>query len=89
MRNFKRETVGGGRVIALNRKFVSSSFNNITKVLEKFFGKGLEISCLFEKYFKYIRKSKKNYENKYESRLIDYRKINKELFEKLFYKKPC
>ena len=35
IRNFIRETVKGGRVIAWIRKFVSSLFNKINKILEK------------------------------------------------------
>ena len=39
VRTFIRETLRGGRVIALNREFLSSSFNNTIKTLEKNFQK--------------------------------------------------
>ena len=55
VRNFIR-TVHGGRVICLNRNFVSSSFDKIVIILEKNYGPNLEISDLFEKYFDYIKK---------------------------------
>ena len=50
VRDFIHKTVHGGRVVALNRKFVSTSFNQIVNVLKKYFGKEHEISKLFEKY---------------------------------------
>ena len=59
VRNFIRETVKGGRLIASNRKFVSSSFNNIIKILETEFGNRLWISVLFEKHLNYINKVEK------------------------------
>ena len=52
-RNFVRETVKRGRVMALNRKLVSSSFNSRIKIFAKHFGFGLETSVLLEKYFIY------------------------------------
>ena len=39
VRDFIRKTVHGGRVVVLNRKFVSSSFNQIVDILEKYLGK--------------------------------------------------
>ena len=86
VRNFIRETAKGGRVIALNHKFVSSSLNNIIKIREEYFGRGLEMSVLFEKHLKY-NKVKKYYENKYKSRFSDYRRMNKDLFESYSNKK--
>ena len=34
VRDFIRKIVHGGRVVSLNRKFVSSSFNQIVDILE-------------------------------------------------------
>ena len=54
VRSFIRKTVRRGRVICLNRKFVSSSFHKIVDILAKYYVSSLEISDLFEKYFGYI-----------------------------------
>ena len=75
VRNFIKQTVHGGRVLACNKKFVSKSFTDV-KVLEKFYGKDLEISVLFDKYFKHINTIKNYYKEKYESRFGDYRRVN-------------
>ena len=45
------------------------------KVLEKFYGKDLELPVLFEKSFKHINTVKNSYEGKYEARFNDYRPI--------------
>ena len=42
--DFIRRTVHGGRVIFFNRKFVSSSFDKIVKILEKYCGSSLPVS---------------------------------------------
>ena len=39
VRDFFHKTVHGGRVVALNRKFVSTSFKQLVNILKKFFGK--------------------------------------------------
>ena len=59
VRNIFRETVKRGRVTALNHKFVSSSFNEKVEILEKYFGKGLELSVSIEKNSNFLMKSKK------------------------------
>ena len=79
--------VHGGRVVALNRKFVSTSFSQIVNILRKYFGKEHEISTLFEIYFRQIDKVKKYYSKKYEKKFDDYRKINKQHFENYIKKK--
>ena len=66
----------GGRVLACNKKFVSKSFTDVVNVLEKFYGKDLEISVLFDKYFKHINTIKNYYKEKYEAKFGDYRRIN-------------
>ena len=45
-------------------------------VLERFYGKGLEVSVIFDKYFKHINTNKNYYKEKYEARFGDYRRIN-------------
>ena len=45
-------------------------------VLKKFYGKNLEFSVLFDKYFKHINTIKNYYKEKYESRFGDYRRVN-------------
>ena len=56
VRNFTKQTVHGGRVLACNRKFVSESLTDVVNVLENFYGKDLEIFVLINKYFKHINK---------------------------------
>ena len=87
VRDFIHRTVHGGRVVALNRKFVSTSFNQIVNILKNYFGKEHEISKLFEIYFQQIDKVKKHYTKKYENKFDDYRKINKQQFENYIKKK--
>ena len=81
VRDFIHKTIHGGRVVALNRKFVSTSFNQIVNILKNYFGKEHEISKLFEIYFQQIDKVKKHYTKKYENKFNDYRRINKQDFE--------
>ena len=76
-----------GRVVALNRKFLSTSFNQIVNILKNYFGKEHEISKLFEIYFQRIDKVKKHYTKKYENKFDDYRKISKQHFENYIRKK--
>ena len=45
-------------------------------VLEKFYGNDLEVSVLFDKFFKHINTIKNYYKGKYEARFGDYRRIN-------------
>ena len=87
VRDFIRKTVHGGRVVALNRKFVSSSFNQIVDILEKYLGKDQEISTLFSIYYRQINKVREHYNNKYESRYVDYRRIDTKEQEKYVNKK--
>ena len=87
VRIFIHKSVHGGRVVALNPKFASTSFNQIANILKKNFGKELEISILFEIYFRQIDKVKKYYTKKYENKFDDYRKINKQHFENYIKKK--
>ena len=87
VRDFIHKTVHGGRVVALNRKFVSTSFNQIVNILRKNFGKEYEISKLFEIYFRQINKVRKHYTKKYENKFDDYRKISKEHFDNYIKKK--
>ena len=87
VRDFIHKTIHGGRVVALNRKFVLTSFNQIVNILEKYFGKESELSKLFEIYFQRIDKVKKHYTEKYENRFNDYRRINKQDFENHIKKK--
>ena len=87
VRDFIQKTVHGGRVVALNRKFVSTSFNQKVNVLTKYFGKEHETSKLFEIYFQRLDKVKKHYTKKYENKFDDYRKINKQHFENYIKKK--
>ena len=82
-----RETVHGRRVVALNRKFVSSSFNQIVDILEKYLGKDQEISTLFSIYYRQINKVREHFNNKYESRYVDYRRIDTKEQEKNVNKK--
>ena len=82
VRDFIRKTVHGGRVVALNRKFVSSSFNQIVDILEKYLGKDQEISTLFSIYYRQINKVSEHYNKKYESRYVDYRRIDTKEQEK-------
>ena len=86
-RDFTQKIVHGGRVVALNRKFVSTSFNQIVNILKKYFGKEHEISTLFEIYFRQINKVKKHYTRKYENKFDENRKINKQHFENYIKKK--
>ena len=76
VRDFITKTVHRGRNVALNRKFVSSSFNQIVDILEKYLGKDQEISTLFNIYYRQINKVREYYNNKYESRYVDYRRID-------------
>ena len=80
-RDFFQKIVHGGRVVALNRKFVSTSFNQIVNILKKYFGKEQEISTLFEIYVRQIDNVKKHHTKKYENKFDDYRK--KTTFRKL------
>ena len=70
-RDFFPITVHGGRVVALNRKFESTSFNQIANILKKYFSKEHEISTLFEIYFRQIYKVKKHYTKKIENKFDD------------------
>ena len=87
VRDFIHKTVHGGRVFALNRKFVSTSFNQIVNILKKYFGKEHDISNLFEIHFQRLDKVEKHYTKKYENKFDDYRKINKQHFENYIKKK--
>ena len=72
--DFIKKTVHGGRVLACNKEFVSNSFTDVVTVLEELYGKDLEISVLFDKYFKNINTIKNYYKEKYEGRFGDYRR---------------
>ena len=87
VRDFIHKTIHGGRVVALNRKFVSTSFNQIVNMLKKYFGKEYEISNLFELYFQRIEKVKKHCTKKYKNRFDDYSKLNKQHLENYIKKK--
>ena len=87
VRDFIRKTVHGGRVVALNRKFVSSSFDQIVDILEKYLGKDQEISTLFSIYYRQINNVREHYNNKNESRYVDYRRIDTKEQEKYVIKK--
>ena len=89
VRDFIRRNVHGDRVVALNRKYVSTSFNQIVIILRKYFGKEYEISTLFEKDFRKIDAIKKHYTKKSENKFDDYRKINKKHFKNYIDKKPA
>ena len=71
----------------MNRKFVSTSFNQIVNILRKYFGKEHEISTLFEIYFRKIDKVKNHHTKKCEGKFDEYRKINKQHFENYIKKK--
>ena len=86
VRDFIHKTVHGGRVVALNRNFVSSSFNQRVNVLRNYFGEEHEILTLVEIYFRKIDKVKKHYTKKYESEFDDYRVINEKNFEEIIKK---
>ena len=82
VRDFIKKTNHGGRVLACNKKFVRNSFKHVVNVLENFYGKDLEISLLFDKYFKHIKTIKNYYKGNYEARFGDNRRNNiKELEE--------
>ena len=81
------KSVHGGRVVAFNRKFVSTSFNQIVNILENYFSKEHEISKLFEIHFQRTDKVKKIYTKNYENKFDNYRKINKRHFENYIMKK--
>ena len=87
IRDFIHKTVHGGRVVALNRKFVSSSVNQIVDILEKHLGEELELSTLLNKYFRQINKVKEFYVKKYESKFNDYRKLNTKDLDKYVNRK--
>ena len=82
-----RKTVHGGRVTCLSHKFVSTSLGKLVDVLEKNYGSNLEITDFFGKNFDYIKKIKKHYKDKVESRFSDYRQINKNLLKIVYLKK--
>ena len=75
VRDFIKTTVHGGRVLACNKNFAPKSFTDVVIVLE-FYGKDLEVSVLFNKYFKHINAIKNYYKEKYEAKFGDYRRIN-------------
>ena len=75
------KTVRGGRVVALNRNLVSTRFNQIVNILRKISGKEHELSALCEKMFRRLHKIRKQNTKKYENKLGDCRKINKQHFE--------
>ena len=54
-----KDSVHGGRVVALNRNFVSTSFNQIVNIHRKHCGKEHKISTVFEIYFRKKRYSQK------------------------------
>ena len=60
----------------MNRKFASSSFNQIVDILEKDLGKDQEIPTLFSIYYRQINKVREHFNNKYESRYVHYRRID-------------
>ena len=78
VRDFIHKSVHGGRVFALNRRFVSSIFNDILIILEKYSSKKLELSDMIEEYFNRIKKVREYYIKKYESRFNDYRRMDTE-----------
>ena len=73
---FNKQTVHGGRVLTCNKKIVSKSFKDVVNVLEKFCDKDLDISLIFDNFFKHINTIKNYYKEKYEARFNDYRRIN-------------
>ena len=87
VRDFVHKTVLGGTIVALNRNFVSTSFNEKIDILKKIFGNEHERSTLFKIYFRKEDKYKKRYTKKYENKIDDYRKINKQHFEDCIKKK--
>ena len=64
VRDFIQKTVHGGRVICLNRNFVSSSLDETVKIPGRYYGFNLETSASFENYFDYIKKIYKKYKDK-------------------------
>ena len=70
VRDFVRKTVHGGRVAALNRKFVLNSFIQIVNILKEHFGKEHEISTIFERYFRKIDVVKKHFRKKMKTNLM-------------------
>ena len=59
VRDFIKKTVHGGRVLACKKTIVSKIFKDVVNVLEKFHGKDLEVSALFDDCFKDINTNKK------------------------------
>ena len=84
---FLKHTKHGDRVCCLNRKFVSSSISEIVRIIEKLFGFDLEISEEIEKFFGFITKVRTIFVDKVKSQFSDYRRINKDCFEKYISKK--
>ena len=79
VRNFIKQTVHGGRVLAGNKNIVPTSFTDVGKVSEEFYGKDLKVSVLFDKYSKHMNTIQNYYKEKYEARFGDYRRINKKI----------
>ena len=74
--SYEKKTVHERRVLACIKEFLPKSFQEVVKVLEKFYGKHLELSVTFENCFKHINTVKNSYKEKYEARFNDYRRIN-------------
>ena len=56
------------------KNLVSISFKDVVKVVEKFYGKNLEVSVLFDEFLKHINTNKNYYKEKYEARFSECRR---------------
>ena len=75
VRDFIKKTVHRGRGLACDKKIFSEHFKTVVNVLEKFYGKKLDVAVVFHKSFKHIKTIKNYYKEKYEARFTDYRQI--------------
>ena len=87
MRHFVRQSIKGGKVGAFNQYYQSNISDKIFKTIsEELNIQGTKYEII-EKYVKYIKDIKSQYEKEYDSQFDDYRKINIKAKDKYINKK--
>ena len=76
MRHFVRQSIKGGKVGAFNQYFESTISDKIFKTISEELNVNGTKYEIIEKYVKYIKDIKSEYEKEYDSQFNDYRKIN-------------
>ena len=78
MRHFVRQSIKGGRCIALNQFYKSTISDELLIIMSQEVSVNGNICEILDKYFEYTNKHRKILENENDSQFIDYRKNDQE-----------